>query len=162
MRLARLLPLAVALALAVVAISWIRTGNTDAGMALAAGLVAAHGFVHLLFLVRPPDTAAGGTQWPFDLDRSWLASGLHVDAGQLRAFGAGLAIVTAVACIVAGLATAGILLPPEAASRALTGAALASGLLLVTFFSQELVLGFAIDGWLVWLALASGWVPAIA
>lgn len=43
----------------------------------------------------------------------------------------------------------------------IVGSAIASGFLLAIFFSPTLLLGFAIDGAVAWLALASIWSPAV-
>ena len=52
----------------------------------------AHALIHVSYLTPPPPRTAGGPEWPFELTRSWLVTGLGIDPGVVRSAGATLAI----------------------------------------------------------------------
>jgi len=51
----------------------------------------AHGLVHILYRVKPPDE-----RWPFSLSYSWLLARLGLKEGSLRNFGTVLWIAAVV------------------------------------------------------------------
>jgi hypothetical protein len=67
-----LLPLAIGVAVAGAATLYLLTQGWAFGPWLLAGLLLAHGALHLLFAVPAPRSAtatAGGMAWPYDLGR---------------------------------------------------------------------------------------------
>jgi hypothetical protein len=74
----------------------------------------------------------------------------------------GLAVVTVtfVLGLLAALATVGLLLPADWWAPLMVGAALASTLTLVLFYSPALILGFAIDAAMILLVVSGSWSPA--
>ena len=62
-----------------------------------AAFIAAHGLIHASYLSPTPARTAGGPEWPFELGRSWLVSGLGLDAGAVRLIGTVLIAVTVTA-----------------------------------------------------------------
>jgi hypothetical protein len=151
---------------------------------LLAGLLLAHGSVHLMFAFPKPATVtatAHGPIWPFDMARSWLI-GAGIDAARVRTLGLVLVAVTFVAFAVAafasvgvlvlvavtfvafalaGLASVGIFVPSTWWSGLMIGAATSSILLLLVFFSPTLLLGLGIDLALLWYVLAVVWSPTL-
>jgi hypothetical protein len=160
-----LLPLAIGVAVAGV-VTWFLLGrNLAAGRWLLAGLLFAHGWVHLMFVFPQPEPAratAGGTAWPFDMSRSWLISGAGLDVSLVRTVGIVLMAVVFVGFVLGALSTVGLLVPAGWWSGLVVGAAVGSFLLLALFFSPTLLLGLAIDLALVWLVMAGVWSPAAA
>ena len=126
---------------------------------LLAGFLAAHALIHLSYLTPAPPKTAGGPEWPFELTRSWLVTGLQLDPGIVRTLGTGLVAATAMLLICAALATGGWLIPSNWWSGLVVSGAIASLLTLGVFFHPWLVLGFAIDAVLLWTVLVSGWQP---
>lgn len=153
-------PLALGVAL-LCTVTWVLLdGGGAAGSWLLAGLLVAHGLIHLLFLAPQPARAATvtGPAWPFDLGGSWLVV-RGTDPSVVRTTG-GVLLALTVACSVLGaLAIVGVLIPGGWWSGLVVGAALASLGLLAIAFSSMLLVGVAIDLALVWLAVASGWAP---
>jgi hypothetical protein len=157
-----LLPFAAGLAVFSLVV-WYLVGQ---GSALATWLVAAfllaHGLVQLVFLVPQPastTTAAGGIAWPFDMTKSWLITRLTLGPAVVRAIGTALLVVIAGGFTLAALATVGWLVPASWWAPLVVIPSVASIVLLVAFFSPSLILGLVIDAVLLWLALASGWLP---
>jgi hypothetical protein len=139
--------------------------NVGAGRWLLAGLVLFHGWVHAMFLFPKPEPAAssaGGSTWPFDLGQSWLINNIGLETGLVRTLGVVAIVVVVIAFALAALSTVGVLVPTTWWPGLLVGSALASMLLLAAFFSPMLLLGFAIDAALLWLALMSEWSPVLA
>ena len=103
-------------------------------------LLLAHGFVHLLYLADDVPE--------FSLDRSWL-----VPEAARRRFGFGLVVATTVAFAILALAVWGV--PGISAVWPTLGvvAGLLSVLLLMLFWSRQLIFGVAIDIGLVAVAL---------
>ena len=136
-------------------------GNETLGSWLLAGLILAHGLIHLMFLApAPPRTvaaSAGGPTWPFELDASWLTE--RVGAATVTTVGRTLVVAVAGCSVLAALATVGVLVPSALWSALVVSAAGCSLLLLVIAFDPKLVLGVGIDLALLWLALWSGWTP---
>ena len=126
---------------------------------LLAGFLVAHALIHLSFLTPAPPRTAGGPEWPFELTRSWLVTGLQFDPGLVRGLGAALVAVTATLLAAAGLATVGWLIPAGWWDQlVLLGAGL-SILTLGFFFHPWLILGLAIDAALLSAVLVGGWQP---
>ena len=129
---------------------------------LLAGLLVAHALIHFSYVTPAPPETAGGPEWPFELTRSWLVTGVHLDPSIVRLLGTGLAAATATLLVGAGLATAGWLIPATWWSGLVIAGALSSLLTLGLFFHPWLALGFAIDAALLWAVLVSPWQPFAA
>ena len=125
---------------------------------VVAAFLVGHGLVHATFLSPRPAPSPSGPQWPFDLASSWLLSPLGVGGGALRLLGTGLIALVVVGYVAAALATIGVA-PAAFFVPAVAVASVASIALLAVFFNSWLVLGFAIDGLLLWATLANGWRP---
>jgi hypothetical protein len=125
---------------------------------LVAGFLVVHALIHLSYLTPAPPRTAGGPEWPFELTRSWLVTGLQLDPHLVRTVGTVLVAGTAALLVAAGLATGGWLIPAGwREGLVLSGAGL-SILTLALFFHPWLILGFAIDAALL-LAVLVGWQP---
>ena len=96
---------------------------------------------------------------PFDLGGSWLASNAGLDAELVRVIGAALVIAVAVAFVLSGLATAGIVVPSGWWRPLVAISAVMSRRDSGAFFDPQLVLGLAIDGVLLWVVVAAVWMP---
>ena len=157
-----LLPIGIGVAL-VGALAWfLLDRDIGAGKWLLAGLLLAHGWVHIMFVFPSPETApatAGGLAYPFDMTRSWLITTTGLDAGLVRTIGVLVMSATFALFTLAALATVGWLVPATWWAGLVLGAAATSTLMLVLFFSPALLLGFAINAALWWLVLASVWSP---
>ena len=154
-------PLGVVVAV-VAAVTWmLLSGHEALGSWLLAGLILAHGLIHLMFLAPAPPRAvtasAGGPAWPFDLGRSWLVA--RAGAGPIATVGRVLVVAVVCCSVLAALATMGVLVPSALWATLVAGAACCSLMLLVVGFTPALVLGVAIDLALLWLALWSSWTP---
>jgi hypothetical protein len=123
-----------------------------------AGLLLAHALIHVAYLApRPPATAAGPT-WPFELGHSWLLGQLGAGSETTRLVGVALVAATLAGFALAALAAVGIG-PAALWSAALTLGAAASLGVLVLYFQPWLVLGVAIDLFVLWAALVARWAP---
>ena len=127
---------------------------------LLGAFLAAHALIHVSFLTPAPPRTAGGPEWPFEMARSWLVTGVGLDAALIRALGTALVVATIALLAAAGLATVGWMVPPDWWSALVVGGAAASALTLILFFHPWLVLGLAIDAALLWAVLVMGWSPA--
>jgi hypothetical protein len=160
-----LLPTAIGIAV-VGGITWfLLDRNVGVGKWVLAALLFAHGWVHLMFIFPKPDAAAatsGGLAYPFDMSRSWLVTGAGLDLGLVRTVGLVVMGVVFVGYLLAALSTAGLLVPAEWWTGLVAGSAVASTVLLVLFFAPALLLGFAINGAVAVLVLASIWSPVVA
>jgi hypothetical protein len=160
-----LLPIGVGVAL-VAALAWfLLDRDIGAGRWLLAGLLLAHGWVHLMFVFPTPEAATatgGGLAYPFDMTRTWLITNAGMDAGLARSIGIVVMVVTFVTFALAALATVGWLVPAGWWAGLMLGGAAASTLMLVLFFSPALLLGFVINAALWWLVLAAVWSPLAA
>ena len=158
-----LVPLAIGVAV-LGAVTWLLlTNNWALGPWLLAGLLFAHGWVHLMFVFPKPAPAAAtssGPTWPFDMGSSWLISGPGLDVGLVRTVGIALMAVVFVGFLLAAMSTLGVLVPTEWWTGLVVGSAAGSLILLTMFFSPTLLLGYAIDLALLWLVAASVWSPA--
>ncbi len=147
------LPWLVAMTAAGGVIWWMLARDMAAGKWLLAGLLFAHGAVHLLFAVPQP-ASSSDTSWPFDMTRSWLGG------ANARTLGWVLIILTITAFTIAALATAGVAIPSGWWQPAVITAALISVVVLGVYFDPQLVVGFGINAALVWVAAGAWWVPA--
>jgi hypothetical protein len=155
-------PIAVATVL-VGGVTWMLLEDGSAiGQWLLAGIVAAHGLLHLMFLAPAPAVAAtpGGTTWAFDLGHSWLIGGPGVDRGVVRNLAIILISLTMGSSLLGALAIVGIIVPAGWWAALLTVAALSSLGLLAIGFVPMLLVGVAIDIALLCLVFLSGWEPA--
>jgi hypothetical protein len=154
-------PLMVVVAL-VGALTWyLLDRNVAIGGWLLAGLLLAHGWVHLMFVFpRPATTAAGagGPEWPFDMGDSWLIR-RALDPSAVRAIGKALMTVTVGAFLLAAMATVELLVPTAWWPALVAIGATSSLVLLGLCFSPTLLLGGAIDLVLLWFVIASVWSP---
>ena len=159
-----LLPLAVALVAVGLAISWMLSRGMTLGVWILAGFLVAHGLVHLMFVSPAPASASapGATEWPFDMAKSWLVTGPGLDVNLVRAVGLALIAAIVVTFALAGMATAGIVVPSGSWRTLVAISAVASIELLALFFNPQLVLGLGIDAVLLAVVLASAWTPATA
>ena len=88
-------PLTVIVAVTAVTTWFMLDRDVALGAWLLAGLLFAHGWVHLMFVFprpQPVAVGAGGPDWPFDLRRSWLIATAGLDPGAVRAFGKALMV----------------------------------------------------------------------
>lgn len=126
---------------------------------LLGAFLVAHAFIHVSYLTPAPPRTASGPEWPFELTRSWLVTGLSLDPGLVRGLGLALVATTVALLVGAGLATVGWL-PVAWWTGLATAGAVASLVTLVLFFHPWLVLGILIDLALGWAALLAAWQPA--
>jgi hypothetical protein len=126
---------------------------------ILAAFLLAHGAIHASYLSPRPPVTAGGPQWPFELRRSWVLSPLGVDPEVTRLIGVALVAASVAGFALAALTTLGA--APALWSPAVVLGVVASVALLVLYFHPWLAIGLAIDGILLWAALA-GWSPASA
>jgi hypothetical protein len=156
---ASLLPLAVGLVALGAVIWWLLSRDMSPGRWLLAGLLVGHGLVHLMFVAPAPASAPDAPEWPFDMTRSWLVTGPGLDVDFVRAVGVALMAAVAVVFVLAGLSTAGILVPQGAWRMLVVGGSILSIVLLTIFFNPQLLLGVAIDAILLGVVLSAVWDP---
>ena len=125
---------------------------------VVAAFLVAHGLIHASFVSPRPPATASGPAWPFDLTTSWILTPLGVGEGSLRLIGIALLILVVAGFVAAALATLGVA-PSALFAPGIVVASVASIAMLAMFFNAWLVLGFAIDGLLLWATLANGWRP---
>jgi hypothetical protein len=159
-----ILPWAIVLALGGAVIWFLLDRQMAAGLWLLALLLAAHGMVHVLFVVPAPAPPAGrgGHEWPFDLARSWLATRAGLAARHIRWVAMALIGLTITAFVIAALATIGLIVPTDWWGGLVVLGAAASLVLLIVAFDPQLLLGIGIDIVLLSVALGSLWSPAAA
>ena len=134
--------------------------NVGLGSWLLAALLVAHGWVHVMFVFPRPTPSEGGSEWPFDLTRSWLVSAARLDVNLVRVAGIALMSIVVVGFVLAAMSIVGLLVPAGWWAGMLVVGAAVSFVMLALFFSPQLVLGLAIDLALLWLVFGSGWSPA--
>ncbi len=122
--------------------------------------LAAHGLLHASYLSPAPPRTAGGPEWPFELARAWLVTGLQLDPAVVRFLGTGLVSLTVALMLLAGLATAGWVVPQAWWPGLTVAAAAASLATLLLFFHPWLAIGIAIDLVLLWAVIGAGWEPS--
>lgn len=140
---------------------WLLSRDAGAGRWLLAAILVAHGLVHLLFLAPSPGAGAseGGATWPFDLGRSWAVTRLGLEAGAVRAIALVLIAVTIGGFTLAGLATAGLLVPAAGWAPLVAVGSAASLALLLIGLNPQLVLGIGLDVILLWVVVSGAWRP---
>jgi hypothetical protein len=123
-----------------------------------AGFLVAHGLVHLAVWMPHPAPEPGKPAPPFAPDHSALLTVVAVPAVRARRLSESLAVATAAALVLAGVAVAfGV---GEAVPLAVAGASL--GLVLkALFFNPWLTLGVALDLLVLAMALGSWPVPLV-
>jgi hypothetical protein len=154
-----LAPVAVFVAAISLVTLWLLVDGSAIGPWLLAFLIAAHGWVHLMFLFPKPPAKPDAAPYPFDFDLSWLIGRSGLDAGRVRRVGTLLMVVVAVLHMLAALATLGLLVPVEWWAGLVVAAALSSVLSLLLFWSPMLLLGIAIDLAMLWLVISATWSP---
>jgi hypothetical protein len=143
----------------------LQAGNPIGNWLLAAFLVG-HGWVHMMYVMQQPRAAAeakaataGGPEWAFELDRSWLLSAVGTPATVLHGLGRILVVITVGGYMLAGLATIPLFLPATLWAPLVLVSTFASLALLVLFFHRNLLIGLAISAVLLWVVVTSAWVP---
>ena len=129
---------------------------------LVAAFLVGHALIHVSYLTPAPPRTAGGPEWPFEMARSWLVTGIGLDPGLVRPLGTALVVVATAMFVAAALATMSWAVPAAWWPALTIGGAVASLLTLMLFFHPWLVLGIAIDAVLLWAVLVAGWLPASA
>ena len=120
----------------------------------------AHGLIHASYLAPAPAQTAGGPEWPFAMDRSWLVTAPGLDPVVTRGLGTVLVATTVALFVASGLAAVGWLVPSQWWPALTTAGAVVSALTLGLFFHPWLIFGAAIDAVLVWATLVASWSPA--
>jgi hypothetical protein len=151
------LPWAVIAVAAGAVIWWLLEQDSTAGTWLFGAFLAAHGAIHLLFLVPAPEETS--TPWPFDMSRSWAIARQGLGRDTVRRIGLVLIGLTLIGFLLAGLSTVGLVIPTEWWQPLVAGSAAVSAGLLILFFSGQLLVGLAIDAVLLWVALTGYWLP---
>lgn len=128
------------------------------GQLVIAGLLLAHGLIHLAYVAPRPPATAGGPSWPFNLGRGWLVTELGVSSELARIVGVALVATAVAGFALAALAALGIG-PAGLWTTALAVGAVASAGVLVLFFHPWLVVGLVIDTAALWAALVARWAP---
>jgi hypothetical protein len=115
----------------------------------------AHGLVHLLYLVPAPE---GDPSYPFVPESRWIADALSLAPGMAKAFAGTLAVASALAFALAGVA---LIVDVQLWRTAAAVGAVGSLALMALFFHPWLSIGIAID--LAILADITWWhVPTAA
>ena len=125
-----------------------------------AGLLLAHGLIHLGFIAQRPPATAGGPEWPFELSRSWLLTGFGVPVAIAERFGRGLVTGSVVGFALAAVVVLG-LVPGAAWPATIAFGSVASLGLLAIFFHPWLVLGIVIDLAALFAVVIAGWRPVV-
>ena len=154
-----ILPWAVVVAAIGGAIWWLLSRDMAAGRWLLAALLLGHGAVHVMFAVPAPAATGGGSDWPFDMARSWAITGAGLDLNVVRAVGVALIAIAVGGFGLAALSTVGILVPPGWWQLTVAVSAVASAVLLGLFFEPQLVLGLGIDAVLLAVVATGAWTP---
>lgn len=141
------------------AIWWLLSREMAAGRWLLAALLTGHGVVHVMFAVPTPAATEAGPEWPFDMARSWVITGLGLNPNPVRSAGVALIAVVVAGAALAALSTIGTVVPSGWWQPAVAGSAVASALLLVMFFDPHLILGLVIDAVLLGVVATGAWKP---
>ncbi len=140
------------------AIWWLLAREMTAGRWLLAAFLVGHGAVHLLFAV-PAHTMGDGADWPFDMGRSWMSTGLTLSTNTIRIAGWALIAVIVIGYLLAGLSAPGVGFTADWWPTIVVVPSIVSTVALLAFFTPQLLLGIGIDVVLVWLGLAGSWTP---
>lgn len=146
-----LLPLAVGVAVFGGLIGFLISRDIAAGKWLFAALLLGHAWVHMVFVMP---------RSPGDTDRSWLTTSVGVDPGAIRGVAVALVVVTMVGYLLASLSTVGLIVPVAWWPTLILIGTVASVVALAVFATPTFYIGFAVDGILLWIVLASIWSPA--
>jgi hypothetical protein len=158
--LVKLAPLGVGLVVFAVVVAFVVQKNMAIGPWLIAAFLLGHGLVHIMFATPPPANPADpASEFAFDVNRSWAVTARVVDAQVLRVAVMGLVAITVVGYGLAAFATVGIALPQTLWAPLVIASTVASAALMVIGLSPALALGIAIDVALLWLVVASVWLP---
>jgi hypothetical protein len=125
---------------------------------LLAGLLVAHGAIHIGYIAPRPPATAGAPPWPFELGRSWVLDHVARAGVANRPLGAALVAVTVGAFCLGAMSVLGFVPNSVGATAVLVGAVGSLGLLVV-FFHPWLVLGIAIDVALIGAVVLARWTP---
>jgi hypothetical protein len=124
---------------------------------LIGGFFILHGLIHVSF--GSPRPADAGARWPFQVNHSWLLTGVGLGEQGTHFVGTLLWITTTVAFALVGLGVAGILVPQNLWLPIALVAAVSSLLLLILYWHPWLVLGVLIDVAFLWALLGTRWSP---
>ncbi len=122
---------------------------------LFVALLVGHAVIHAGFVSPRPKTA-GGPEWPFALDHSWLLTRIGLDASIGRGIGVALLLVLLAGYATAALGALGVLGPAAFAAGIAVGSS-ASLLMLALFFHPWLIVGVVLDLVLLGAVLGAGW-----
>jgi hypothetical protein len=122
-----------------------------------AGLLLAHGLIHIAFVAPAPPATAGGPAWPFSTSQSWLFTRLGAGQDRARTFALALIATTILGFSLAALSVVGVL-PTATWAPGIAIGAVSSLALLIAFFHPWLALGIGIDLILIW----ASWSPAVS
>jgi hypothetical protein len=158
----KLAPLAVGLVVVAIAIGFMLSRGMALGTWLLAAFLLGHGLVHVMFAVPAPaaPAPAGGMEYPFDVNQSWLVTTRIADVAIVRALVVALVALTVIGYLLAALATVGLGVPTSLWPMLVVAATVASAGLMVIGLGPALALGIAIDVALIALVVTSAWSPA--
>jgi hypothetical protein len=158
----KLAPLAVGLVIFALVIAFVLSRGMALGAWLLAAFLLGHGLVHVMFAVPAPaaPAPAGGMEYPFDVNNTWLVTAHIADVAIVRGIVIGLVTATVIGYGLAALSTVGIGVSPSLWPLLVLAATAASGGLMVIGLAPALALGVAIDIALVALVVTSAWSPA--
>ena len=125
---------------------------------LISGFLLAHAAIHLAFVAPRPAATAGGPEWPFSLQQSWVLIRLRVQPATIHVLNLGLVGATFAGFALAAVAGLGVM-PAALWSAGVTVGGLASLAVLVLTFHPWLALGVAIDLVMLGAVLIQGWTP---
>jgi hypothetical protein len=159
-----LLPLAVGLAVFGALVWFMVERDMVLGTWLLAAFLVGHGLVHLMFAAPPPAAAArtagrAAVDYPFDLQRSWLVTIVHLDQRLVRGVGMALVVSIVGGYLLAGLSTVGLVVAVTWWPVLVVASTIGSLALLALDLAPGLALGVAIDVALLWLAIVATWTP---
>ena len=159
--LTKLAPLALVLAIAAIAITWMLQRDMTLGTWLFAAFLLGHGLVHIMFAAPPPtEPNSPAADFAFDPSRSWLVARHLLDVGVVKAVVLLLVVVVVVGYALTALATVGLVVPAAWWSGLLIASTVASLALMAIALMPGLALGLAIDLVLLWVAIVAAWAPA--
>jgi hypothetical protein len=158
--LVQLAPLAVGLIVFTVVVTFLLQRQMAVGVWLLAAFLVGHGFIHVMFVAPPPASPnTPGAEFAFNVDRSWLVTTGAFSPQLVRSLVVLLVGATVTGYLLAGAATAGLLVPQAWWPALVIGATAASAALMLVGLSPGLALGIVIDVALVWLVVSRAWSP---